>query len=208
MNPSSTRAPNHDSDHDADHGPLPRSPEQLTVDDSALLIVDAQEKLTSLMPDPAGLLFNLERLIDGAQTLDVPILATEQYPEKLGKTHPQLASKLVDAAPKRAFSCGERGELFASLGERGIPKVVIAGLETHVCVLQTALDLLAAGFSVFLAADALAARGQLDHDTALRRLEASGAILTTVETTLFEWCGTSTADGFKAISQIVRRERP
>lgn len=184
---------------------LPRSPDQLTIEDSALLIVDVQEKLTSLMPDPSRLLFNIERLIDGAAALGVRTMATEQYPEKLGPTHPQIAAKLEDPLPKRAFSCGERNELFDSLAQNGIPKIVVAGIESHVCVLQTSLDLMSAGFTVHLPVDALSSRGVLDHETALRRLESHGAVLSTTETVLFEWCGTSTAAGFKAISKIVQK---
>ena len=94
------------------------------------------------------------------------------------------------------------------LVDKGIFKIVLAGIETHVCVLQTALDLLADGFRVYLTVDALGARGRLDHETALRRLESSGAVLTTTETVLFEWCEQAGTDEFRQISSLVKQSPP
>ncbi len=172
------------------------------------MVIDVQEKLIPLTPDPARLIFNIRRLLEGAKTLGVEVIATEQYPEKLGPTDPLLTAFLQAPSPKRDFSCGECGELFEPLADKGIHKVVLVGMETHVCVLQTAFDLLAAGFSVYLVVDALTSRNKTDHDTAIRRLESSGAIVTTCETVLFEWCQTSTAAGFKDISRLVKEKLP
>jgi nicotinamidase-related amidase len=185
---------------------LPRSPDLLTATDNVLVVIDVQEKLIPLMPQPARLIFNIRRLLEGARTLGVEVISTEQYPEKLGPTDPELSQFLEQPAPKRDFSCGECGDLFQPLAAKGIHKVVLVGMETHVCVLQTAFDLLAAGFSVYLVVDGLTARNDIDHETAIRRLESSGAILTTCETVLFEWCQTSTATRFKDISRLVKQK--
>jgi nicotinamidase-related amidase len=136
------------------------------------------------------------------------VAATEQYPQGLGPTTPELASKLQALPAKLAFSCGECGEIFTDLRDRGIWKICVCGIETHVCVGQTVHDLLAEGFRVYVAADAVAARGPLDHDIALRRMDSAGATLTTTEAALFEWCGRAGSPEFKQISQLVRESPP
>lgn len=190
-----------------------RSPFLLNVGDSALLIIDVQEKLLPLIPNHLRIQWNIGRLIRGAQTLGVPIAATEQYPQGLGRTVVELRDRLATAGvvsfpEKTMFSCRECATLLAELGEQGINKLVLTGIETHVCVAQTALDLTAAGFNVYLAVDAVGARGQLDHDTAIRRLENSGVVPTTTEAILFEWCEQAGSESFKKISQLVRENAP
>ena len=155
---------------------LPRSPELMNRDDSALLVVDVQAKLVRLVPGHERLVWNIGRLIDGANVLGVPLLATEQHPQGLGPTTPELARRLTDVPAKLTFSCGSCGEIFSDWQSRGIHRVLVAGIETHVCVQQTVLDLLAAGFRVYLPIDALGTRHELDHQTALRRMESSGAV--------------------------------
>ncbi len=176
--------------------------------DTALLVVDVQEKLLPLIPGQARMVWNVRRLIDGAKLLGLPVLATEQYPKGLGHTPPELAQRLGTIPEKLTFSCGECGELFAGLAGRGVHRVLVCGIETHVCVQQTVFDLLAAGLRVYVAADAVAARGQIDHDTALRRMDSAGATLTTTEAALFEWCQTAAAPEFKEISKLVRETGP
>ncbi|MDX1948138.1 MAG: isochorismatase family protein [Pirellulaceae bacterium] len=187
---------------------LARSPELMNRDDSALLVVDVQAKLLPLVPGGERLVWNIRRLIDAARILGLPVLATEQYPQGLGPTTAVLAQRLDAIPAKLAFSCGERGELFQGLSARGIWKILVCGLETHVCVSQTVHDLLGEGFRVFVAADAVAARGMLDHEIALRRMDSAGATLTTVEAALFEWCGRAGTPEFKQISQLVREQPP
>jgi nicotinamidase-related amidase len=188
--------------------PLPRSPELMNRDDTALVVVDMQAKLLPLIPGSARLIWNVRRLIDGAKILGVHAVATEQYPQGLGPTEPQLAERLGTIPAKLAFSCGECGELFAGLQEQGIWKLLVCGIETHVCVGQTVHDLLAEGFRVYVAADAVGARGAIDHDIALRRMDSSGATLTTTEAALFEWCGRAGSPEFKEISRLVRESPP
>ena len=187
---------------------LPRSPELMNRDDTALLVVDMQEKLVRLIPRHVPLVWNVGRLIDGAKILGLPVLATEQYPQGLGPTSPELAARLGPIPPKLAFSCGECGELFEELGRKGIHRILVCGIETHVCVQQTVHDLLAAGFRVYLAVDAVGARGQLDYEIALRRMDSAGATLTTVEAALFEWCDVAGTPEFKQISNLVKQSPP
>jgi nicotinamidase-related amidase len=187
---------------------LLRSPELMNRDDAALLVVDMQAKLLPLIPGQARLIWNIRRLIDGAKILGIPVAATEQYPQGLGPTTPELAGLLGNIPAKTAFSCGECGEIFAGWRERGIWKILVCGIETHVCVGQTVHDLLGEGFRVYVAADAVAARGSIDHDIALRRMDSSGATLTTTEAALFEWCGRAGSPEFKQISQLVREAAP
>jgi nicotinamidase-related amidase len=187
---------------------LARSPELMNRDDTALLVVDVQEKLLPLIPGSGRMVWNVRRLIDGAKILGVPVAATEQYPQGLGPTTRVLAEKLGAIPGKLDFSCGECGEIFAAWRDQGIWKVLVCGIETHVCVGQTVHDLLGEGFRVFVAVDAVAARGQIDHEIALRRMDSSGATLTTTEAALFEWCGRAGSPEFKQISQLVREKPP
>lgn len=176
--------------------------------ESALLVIDVQERLLPLIDGGDLVVWNLERLMEGAAILGVPVQATEQYPEGLGPTVEPLRGRLGTVASKRMFSCRECSRELESLAERGVTSLLLAGIETHVCVQQTALDCLAAGFSVYIPVDAVGSRRAVDHHTALRRMENAGATLTTTESALFEWCETSAAPEFKAISGLVRRVPP
>jgi len=187
--------------------PRLRSPELMNRDDSALLVVDMQAKLLPLIPGHRRLIWNIRRLIDGAKILSVPFAATEQYPQGLGPTTPELAALLGAIPAKTAFSCTECADIFTAWRDRGIWKILVCGIETHVCVGQTVHDLLGEGFRVYVAADAVAARGQIDHDISLRRMDSAGATLTTTEAALFEWCARAGSPEFKQISQLIREQR-
>jgi nicotinamidase-related amidase len=181
--------------------PAPR----LTAANSALLVVDVQDKLLAVMPDASGLVRDVGFLLDVANLLGVPALATEQYPHGLGPTNAELVRRLSSDRPaKVAFSCCGAPGLRAELQRFGRPNVVVAGMETHVCVLHTTLDLLAEGLHVFVPVDSVQSRFRVDHDTALRRVERAGAVLTTAETTAFEWMGGSDHPQFKPVSRLVQ----
>ncbi len=176
----------------------------MTAADSVLVVIDVQDKLLAAMPTGPALVREVAFLLDVAAVLDVPAVATEQYPKGLGPTTAEVARRLpADRASKTAFSCCGATGFLDTLRGCGRPNVVLAGMETHVCVLHTARDLLAAGFAVYLPADAVASRGKLDHEVALRRLERAGATVTTVETTAFEWVGDAAHPQFKAVSKLV-----
>ncbi len=185
-----------------------RSSELMCRSDSALLVVDVQEKLIPAIIAAVRIVWNVRRLIEGAKLLGLPAVATEQYPQGLGPTVPELASLLKSRPAKLSFSCRELPALFADLRQRNIEKLLVCGIETHVCVQQSVLDLLADGWRVHVAVDAVGSRRDLDHQTALRRMESSGAVLTTTEAALFEWCQTAGTPEFKQISRIVRETEP
>src|SRR5262245_13434416 len=131
-------------------------PLQMSALDTALLVIDVQDKLLPLIPQRQTLVRNVAFLIDAAAALGMPVLATEQYPRGLGPTVPELAGRLPHRPDKTSFSsCGAAG-VVDTLHREARPKVVLAGMETHVCVLHTALDLLALDFRVFVAVDAVA----------------------------------------------------
>jgi len=187
-----------------DTSPLPRSPELMSRHDSALLVVDVQGKLIGMVPGHERIVWNIGRLLDGAKVLGVPAAATEQYPQGLGKTTDELAKRLATIPAKVTFSCGGCPEIFADFQQRGIFKILVVGIEAHVCVQQTVLDLLHAGFQVYIAVDAVGSRFDLDYQTALRRMDSAGATLTTTESALFEWCEVAGTPEFKQISALVR----
>ncbi|HVX14965.1 MAG TPA: hydrolase [Pirellulales bacterium] len=191
-----------------DAEPLPRSPELMSVDDTGLLVVDVQSKLIDLVAGHKRIVWNVRRLLDGAKTLGVSTAATEQYPQGLGPTVPELAERLGPIPGKVDFSCGACSAIFRAWDERGISRVLLAGIEAHVCVQQTTLDLIAAGRRVYVAVDAVGSRYDIDYQTALRRMESAGATLTTTEAALFEWCRRSGTPEFKEISRLVREPHP
>jgi len=179
-------------------------PTRMSSGDTALVVIDVQEKLVPLIPNAEALIRNVSFLIDAARVVDIPVLATEQYPKGLGATVASLREKLANVREKTAFSSCAAPEIVPALDREARVKILLAGMETHVCVLQTALDLLTQGRRVYVAADAVASRCGVDHKYALRRMEQAGAILVTSETAAFEWVGGSGTPQFREISRLVQ----
>jgi nicotinamidase-related amidase len=177
---------------------------QMSAADTGLLVIDLQERLLPKIPDAATLVRNTAFLIDAARLLHMTVQCTEQYPRGLGATAPELAQRLPERPDKVVFSSCAVPSVVEQFRRSARPKVILAGIETHVCVLGTALDLLALDFRVYLAVDAVGSRYRIDHDTALRRMEQAGAILTTAETCVFEWIGGASHPQFKAVSALVQ----
>lgn len=191
-----------------DAEPLQRSPEMMSRHDTGLLVVDVQEKLLPAIFRSAEVLWNTRRLVDAAHILDIPIAATEQYPRGLGPTVAQLAERLGDIPDKLTFSCRSCGDVFRAFSEQAVRKLLVAGIEAHVCVQQTVLDLLGEGFSVFVAVDAVGSRRELDYRTSLARMDSAGAVLTTAEAAIFELCDTADAPEFRQLSALVKEPPP
>lgn len=175
----------------------------------AFLLVDLQEKLANAMP-PDGLA-RLERnvlaLVEGAKALDVPLLVTEQYPQGIGATLPAIRAALpegVTPIEKVEFSCllvpAVRGEL-ERLGRR---QIVVAGMEAHICVFQTARDLAAAGYQVFVPYDAVLSRVDDNRRVGLELAQRAGAVTTATETVLFDLLGRAGTPEFKAVSRLIK----
>jgi nicotinamidase-related amidase len=172
--------------------------------DTGLLVIDVQEKLLPVIHGADRMVKNIAFLIDGAKLLGLPVQVTEQYPKGLGRTVAELASRLPPAPEKVGFSCCAIPAVVSNFRQAGRPKLLLAGIETHVCVQQTALDLLALDFRVYIAADAVGCRYPIDGEYALRRLERAGCILTTAESAVFEWTGGADHPQFKAMSKLVQ----
>ncbi|MCE5269216.1 MAG: isochorismatase family protein [Planctomycetaceae bacterium] len=187
---------------------LPRSPELMSRDDTALLIIDAQERLLPVIAGGSRVAWNMRRLLEAAKLLGLPAAATEQYPKGLGPTMPQLAERVGVVPSKLRFSAGGCPEIFADFRARGVRNILVTGVEAHVCVAQTVMDLLADGWRVFVAADAIGSRFEVDYRTALGRMDSAGATLTTTEAAMFEWCETAAATEFKEISRLARETAP
>jgi len=169
-----------------------------------LLIVDLQEKLLAALPEARRVVAQTHRLVDAAGILGIPTAATVQYPRGLGLLEPSLAERLPRPEEKLEFSAAVCRAALDPWAEAGRDQIVVAGVETHVCVEQSVLDLIAEGFQVFVVADAVTARREADHEWALKRMQSAGATVGTVESILFGWCGTSDRDEFKAISRIIK----
>ena len=174
--------------------------------ESQLLIIDIQERLSAAMPDGfrTEVVNRSNILLQGAELLSVPVVTSEQYPRGLGPTLPELKIPHTSARlEKRCFSCTAATGFHAAMAA-GRKQVVIAGMETHICVLQTAFGLLQAGFSVFVVEDAVCSRTQANKQNALRRMAAAGISITNSESVLFEWLGDAGQPEFKSISALIR----
>ena len=183
-----------------------RHPDALDRMCCRLVVVDLQERLLPHIESFPAVLAGCQFLIEAARLVGVPIEVSEQYPKGLGRTVSPLRELLPAAKEKSRFSAAEAfGGGLASARADGRFQVVLIGIETHICVLQTALDLVAAGYQVFIPVDAVGSRFAIDRDVALRRMEAAGVMLTTAESAAFEWCETAAAEPFKALSQLVKQ---
>jgi nicotinamidase-related amidase len=177
---------------------------QMSAADTGLLVIDVQDKLVPSIIDAASLVRNITFLLDAARLLNMPVQCTEQYPRGLGSTVPELADRFPHRPDKVAFSSCAVPSVVQAFHREARPKIVLCGIETHVCVLHSALDLLALDFRVYIAVDAVGSRYRIDHKVALRRLEQAGAILTTSEMCVFEWIGGAGHPQFKAISRLIQ----
>jgi len=180
----------------------------MSIGDTGLLVVDMQGKLLTLIGGHERVTWNCRRLVDGAKLLGIPVAGTEQYPQGLGPTTPVLAERMGPLPAKKLFSSRECAAIFHAWRDAGIYKVLVCGIEAHVCVQQTVLDLLGEGFRAYLAVDAIGSRSALDAEVAIRRMDASGATITTTEAALFEWCEMAAHPQFKAISALVKEAGP
>lgn len=177
-------------------------------EESRVLLIDVQEKFRPHLPDSDRLIENCRRLLEGARLLGVPAEATEQYPQGLGATVQELSGYFQEIPTKLRFSSAECLNWgLASQREDGRFKVVLCGIETHVCIAQTAYDLMGMGYQVFLPVDALSSRFAMDHQIALERLRDAGAVVSTTEAILFEWCEQAGTEEFKKLRDLVKIRR-
>jgi nicotinamidase-related amidase len=179
---------------------------RLTRAKAALVVVDVQERLLPAIFERQRVVQNTVRLIQGAGILQVPIFATEQYRKGLGPTVPEVAAAIPGFAPmeKLAFSaCGATG-FIAALKEKEVSEAILCGIEAHVCVSQTCLDLLEKGFRVFVTEDAVSSRTPENYRSGLDRMRAAGAVIVSTEMVLFELLERAGTDEFKQILNLVK----
>jgi len=178
----------------------------LNRDTAALVLVDVQGKLATLMQDSEKVIDNCHRLVQGARLFSLPIFWNEQLPEKLGPTVPRLAESLAGLAPlpKSSFSCWGNPAFRDAVRASGRRQLLLAGIEAHVCVYQTAQDLLAEGYEVYLVADAVSSRRAECLRIAVERIIADGARLSCVEMALFELLQAAEGETFREMLRIVK----
>ncbi|MFA5137824.1 MAG: hydrolase [Elusimicrobiota bacterium] len=178
----------------------------LKTDHAVLVVVDVQGRLATLMHDADSLFRNVRNAIRGAKALGLPVLWNEQLPDKLGGTVPEIREDLLPLSPivKSCFSCYGSEAFVRQLRACGRKQVLLCGIETHICVYQTAVDLLGAGYEVHLLADAASSRTQFNHHIGIDRIRDAGAFISSVEMALFEMVKKAEGEAFRQIVKIVK----
>lgn len=179
----------------------------LDASKSSLLLVDVQGRLLPVMLEPEQVISRSSILLKAAEELDLPLTISEQYPKGLGRTVPTLRVNRATAFEKLSFSCWRDAAMkdhFIKLHEGGRPLVIVAGIEAHVCVLQTCVDLAQAGFGVFAVADAMSSRDGASVDLALSRMRDNGVQVATTEMVVFELLAKAGTEQFRALSPLIR----
>jgi nicotinamidase-related amidase len=179
------------------------------ADNSQLVIVDVQQRLVAAMPaEPLELMTkNSALLLDAAAILGIPTLCSEQYPAGLGPTIPAIAEHLpgdLETIEKTCFSCAGAEAFQQSVENSGRRQIVLAGMESHVCILQTAVQLAQQGLEVFVVEDAVCSRKKIHHCNAMERMRQAGVIITNTESVIFEWMRDARHEHFRKISALLK----
>ncbi len=185
---------------------------QLDVDRAFVLTVDIQERLLPFIRHHDRIIAASRKLLDAVRIFELPVLATEQYPKGIGATQATIKHCLEENGAARVEKL-----TFSAWGETAVrkailaidrPQVILTGIEAHVCVQQTALDLVSRDYDVFVCADAVGSRGRLDYECSLNRMRQEGAWVTTVESVLFELCNRCDTPQFKAMLEVIKEVPP
>ena len=173
---------------------------------TVLVIIDVQGKLAQIMHDRDTLFKNLHILVSGVKLLNIPIIWMEQVPDKLGSTIPEIKDVLIDQKPiiKDVFSCMKNEEFNNQIKRINPNDIILAGIESHICVYQTAMDLLEKKYNVHIVADAISSRISENKELGIERMLLEGAMKTSVEMLLFEIQGEAKGDRFRKISKLVK----
>lgn len=179
---------------------------RITKENTTGLIIDIQERLFPVMAEKELLLKNCKILTEGLAVLDIPIIFTQQYSKGLGETLDEIKSLVNDFSfiEKTSFSCFETGEYADYLKQNRVKNVIICGIEAHVCVLQTAVDLKDAGYNPIVVVDCISSRDLANKTVAVERFRHEGIMITSAESVLFELTRSAKSEAFKAISKIVK----
>lgn len=178
-------------------------------DDSVLVIIDIQQRLSAAMPEKIvqKVIADTSLLIQSATLLNIPIIVSEQYSKGLGKTVSELSTLLAKTSQvvdKYCFSCASNEEFSTALAALNKKQVILAGMETHICVVQTAIELLKQEYQVFIATDAMCSRKISHHQNAIQRMQHAGCVTTNSESISFEWLRDAKHVHFKAISKLIK----
>jgi nicotinamidase-related amidase len=178
----------------------------LKPETAMLNVIDVQGRLAEIVADAEDVQRNIVRLIEGTRLFNLPLLATEQVPEKLGATVPEVKAALgeMELPTKETFSCWQDEGIREAFTAAGRKQVLVCGIECHVCVYQTVRDLLENDYEVHLVVDAVSSRSRTNKEVAVRRMERAGALLTTTEMALFELKFDCTGEVFRKLSKLVK----
>ena len=175
-------------------------------DETLLLVLDMQKKLLHNIEGNKLLIFNIKKLIDTCNLLNVRIAITEQNPLKLGITLESiLNNNEYPKFEKMEFSCSKNQNFINYINKHEFKNIIVCGIESHICILQTSIDLLQKGFNVLIPRDAIGSRSMIDNDTAFLRLILSGAVASTTESLICELCKTSSRKEFREVSKILKK---
>ncbi|MBE0574854.1 MAG: isochorismatase family protein [Desulfuromonadales bacterium] len=180
---------------------------KLEAEKAVLVVIDVQARLVPSMPQDVYLRLRdtIGMLVNGVGLLGVPVVATEQYPQGIGHTVPELADACKGTLiEKVSFGCCGEPDFLAALKKLGRSQVIITGMEAHVCVYQKVLGLLEEGYNVHLVRDAICSRNKIDYLTAVAGADKAGAVVTSAETVLFQMMQKSTHEQFRAVSKLVK----
>lgn len=181
---------------------------RILAEETVALVIDFQERLVPVMRNSNGLIHNTEILLKGLKALGIPMVVSQQYTKGIGMTVPAILSAITGEEftyyDKLSFSCVEDEALYHAIQEKGKRNIIVCGIEAHICVLQTVIDLIAKGYNVIVVEDCTGSRKENDQLFAIRRAEAEGAIITTYESILFELTRKAKTDVFKVISELIK----
>jgi nicotinamidase-related amidase len=179
---------------------------RLSTETSLLIVIDVQEKIFATMYEQKRVKDNIIRMVGGAKTLKIPIIWTEQYSKGLGPTIPELRAALGGHTcyEKITFSCADDNQILKAVEKVNPRDILLCGIEAHVCVYQTAADLIDRGNRVHLVSDAVMSRHKSNHEIALQRMEQIGVNITSVEMALFEFQGAAKGETFKPIAALIK----
>lgn len=178
----------------------------LEKEQSCLMVIDVQEKLVPAMADPVSFVVNCKKLMEAAKILSVPVIVTEQYPQGIGHTVPELTSVIPPsgAVTKNTFSAAIEPDVADRIAKVDKKQFLVIGTEAHVCVMQTALSLKAQGYDVYVVADAVGSRTQKNIDLAMDRLRQNGIFVVSTEMVIFEWLVRAGTPDFKMMQPIIK----
>ena len=180
---------------------------RILADETMALIIDFQERLVPVIHNSEELIRSSSILVKGLKALEIPMVVSQQYTRGIGMTVPAIieaAGEEFAYLDKVSFSCAEDEELLRKIRETGKKNIILSGIEAHICVLQTAIDLIAKGYNVILVEDCIGSRRESDKEVAVRRAYAEGAIVTTYESILFELTRVAKTEVFKTISGLIK----